>query len=89
MTSDLAAYAYAHRDAIWAVVAFLLGSANPPRWLVRIRQFPFARAASVLRVLAMGLEWIAGEVDLHPTVAPSALPTGAAPTTTTSTETSA
>jgi len=86
-SSDLTAWAWAHKEGIIGTIGILLGwSAHPPTWLVRLRCFPFARAAAVLRWIATGLVVIAGEVHSETTEAPSALPTGAGPTTTPSTE---
>ena len=86
-TSDLTAWAWAHKEGIIGTIGILLGwSAHPPTWLVRLRQLPFARAAAVLRWTAGLLDTIAKDVSSHPSEAPSALPTGAATTTTSPTE---
>jgi hypothetical protein len=84
---DLAILAWDHRDTIVTAVLGILGwSAHPPAILVRLRRLPFQRAASVCRGAACVLDWLAGEVHSRPTGAPSALPVGAGPTTTTPTE---
>ena len=85
---DLTAWAWGHREGIVGAIGTITGwSAHPPRWLVRLRQLPFARAAAVLRWVADRLDWIAGEVHSCPSEAPSAPPTGAASTATTTSET--
>ena len=79
---DLATLAWAHKEDIVLSILGLLGwSAHPPRWLVQLRRFPFARAASVLRWLAGALDWAAGEVSSKPSEAPSA-PSGSTETVT-------
>ncbi len=86
-TTELTTWAWDHRDTIVTALLGILGwSSRPPAFLVRLRRFPFARAAGVCRGAACFLDWIAGEVSSCPSGAPSALPTGAAPTTTTPTE---
>jgi hypothetical protein len=85
---DLTTWAWEHKEGIVGVIGIVMGwSAHPPRWLVRLRQLPFARAAAVLRWVADHLDWIAGEISPRPTEAPSAPPTGAASTATTTSET--
>lgn len=88
-THDIATLAWNNKDQIILAILGILGwSSHPPALLVRLRRLPFTRAAGVCRGAACFLDWIAGEVAFRPTVAPSALPVGAAPTTATSTETS-
>jgi hypothetical protein len=86
-TSDLLRLAWDHREAIAGAVLTLLGwSAKPPAWLVRLRRFPFACTATVLRWSARILDGVAG-LEHPSTEAPSASHPEAAGTTTTEKET--
>ena len=74
--------AWDYKEAIAGIVATLLGwSAPTPRWLVRLRCFPFARIAAVLRWLARILDGVAGLKVQSSTEAPSAPHPEAAGTT--------
>jgi hypothetical protein len=68
MTSnDLALWTWDHRETLVALALGVMGwSSHPPRWLVRAKALPFAQAAVVLRAIAKGLDWIAGEVATKP-----------------------
>jgi hypothetical protein len=74
--------AWDHRDTVVTAVLGLLGwSSQPPRLLVWLRRFPFARAAAVLRWSARILDGVAG-LEHPSTEAPSAPHPEAAGTTT-------